>query len=246
MMNKLYKILDVLRQLNYRFLLSKSIIRNEKKSVIKIDDTVKILNCKIYVSRGSSLIIEKDCILKNLNLSIKGDVILGRGNLIDNGYLPSRVNILVDGTFTLGDYNRLRSNIWVRFNGKLHVGTRNNINEESEIRCDDSIEIGNYNQISYKCMIWDTNTHNIYSKEKRRELTDRYYPIFGYEYEKPKTKPIKVGDDCWIGREAALLKGAVIGNSSIVGFRAIVSNCAIETYKIVVSKGENLVINIER
>lgn len=26
-------------------------------------------------------------------------------------------------------------------------------------------------------MIWDTNTHNIYTPSKRRELTEKYYPF---------------------------------------------------------------------
>ena len=65
----------------------------------------------------------------------------------------------------------------------VRIGNYNNINERSWLRADEQITIGDYNQISYNVMIWDTNTHNIYTPSKRRELTEKYYPFFGYEYE---------------------------------------------------------------
>ncbi len=246
MINKLLKISKVLCELNFKFLIFNSIVRNQKHSKILIAKNVKISNSNIFVTKGSTLFIDKGCNIKNLNLFVNGNVSIGKNNIIDNGYCISKSSISVNGTLVIGDYNRIRSTIWIRFNGKLVIGSHNNINEESEIRCDESVTMGSYNQISYKCMIWDTNTHNIYSDEKRRELTDKFYPIFGYEYEKPKTKAIKIGDDCWIGREAALLKGVELKNSSIVGFRTTLSNCLIEKNKIVVSKRENLVMEREK
>jgi acetyltransferase-like isoleucine patch superfamily enzyme len=246
MINKLLKITKIFCELNFKFLKYNSIVRNENNSKILIAKNVKISNSYIFVTKGSTLVIEKGCDIKNLNLFVNGKVTIGENNIIDNGYCISKLRISVNGTFILGAYNRIRSIIWIRFNGKLVIGSHNNINEESEIRCDEKITIGSYNQISYKCMIWDTNTHNIYSDEKRRELTDKFYPIFGYEYEKPKTKALKIGDDCWIGREAALLKGVELKNSSIVGFRTTLSNCSIEKNKIVVSKSENLILEREK
>ena len=49
--------------------------------------------------------------------------------------------------------------------------------KRSWLRADEQITIGDYNQISYNVMIWDTNTHNIYTPSKRRELTEKYYPF---------------------------------------------------------------------
>ena len=142
--------------------------------------------------------------------------------------------------------SRLRCNIRVRFKGVLHIGRYTNINEETEIRVDDSVKIGNYNQISYKCVIWDTNTHNIYKDDKRRKLSEKHFPNLGYEYEKPKTKPISIGDDCWIGQEVAILKGVKVNNSSIIGFRTTLTNCEVGPHKIVVTKNDNLIINRQK
>jgi carbonic anhydrase/acetyltransferase-like protein (isoleucine patch superfamily) len=38
-----------------------------------------------------------------------------------------------------------------------------------------------------------------------------------------KSKPIIVGDECWIGSEALIMKGSVIAKRSIVGSRALVA-----------------------
>lgn len=233
------KFFNKIMELNYRYLFSRSIVRNEYKSTVYISKNSAIINSTIYVTSGSTLIIGENCILKNLNLYVKGKVILDKNNIIDSGYGISKLDLFVDGNFILGSFNRLRSKIWVRFNAKLQIGNHNNINEDSEIRCDESVTIGHYNQISYKCMIWDTNTHNIYADDKRRELTDQFFPIFGYEFEKPKTKPVTIGNDCWIAREVAVLKGVILQNAVVVGFRTTLSNCEIISNKVVVPKIEN-------
>jgi acetyltransferase-like isoleucine patch superfamily enzyme len=103
------------------------------------------------------------------------------------------------------------------------------------------VKIGSFNQISYNCIVWDTNTHNIYNNEIRRQLTVDHFPSFGMEFEKPKTSPVIIGDDCWIGREAALLRGSCVGNSSIVGFRANLVNFNVESNMTAVSKSSTLV-----
>lgn len=95
-----------------------------------------------------------------------------------------------------------------------------------------------YNQISYNVMIWDTNTHNIYTPSKRRELTEKYYPFFGYEYEKPSTKPVKIGSDCWIAQNAAILKGTELEDEVIVGFCTILLGTSIPFGTTVVNKVE--------
>lgn len=237
------KIIRILSQINYKYLIYNTILRSDKRSIIKISKGSKIINSKIFVSEGSTLVVEENCIIKNLNMNVFGEVKIGKFNMIDKGYNSSNINISINGTFFLGNYNRIRADISVRFKGILRIGDRNNINEESEIRSDESVTIGNYNQISYKCMIWDTNTHNIYSDEKRRELTDKFYPLFGFEFEKPKTKPIKIGDDCWIGKESALLKGVELQSSSIIGYRTTLSNCLILKNKKVVSKSSIVIFD---
>ena len=124
---------------------------------------------------------------------------------------------------------------WVRFGGVVNVGDYTNINDGSEVRCDESVNIGRYNQISYNVNIWDTNTHNIYPPEKRRNLTEKYWPYFGREIERPATKPVYIGDDCWIGENSAILKGTMLNKEVVVGYNTVIIGLSIDKGKKVVN-----------
>lgn len=239
----LKRAINLLQQVKYRYLLSKTIFRIEKGASSKFGKNIHLSNSKILITKGSTLVIGDNVRISDTNIFVHGNFIIGNNSILEKGYQQNKTKIYIEGTMSIKNNCRLRCNIRVRFKGNLNIGKYTNINEETEIRVDDSVYIGNYNQISYKCIIWDTNTHNIYEDDKRRKLSEKYYPNLGYEYEKPKTKPISIGDDCWIGQEVAILKGVKVNNSSIIGFRTTLSNCEIGPGKIVVSKNDNLIID---
>jgi acetyltransferase-like isoleucine patch superfamily enzyme len=234
----LKQILNFLLQIKYKYLLNNAIVRVENGAFCKIGHNVRIINSRIFVAKDSILEMDENVFIKNTNLFIIGKVYIAKNSIIEKGYQLANIKLNIDGNLFIDNNSRLRCDIRIRFGGNLHIGCFTNINEETEIRVDDFISIGNYNQISYKCIIWDTNTHNIYHDEKRRELSEKYYPNLGYEYEKPKTKPVFIGNDCWIGREVAILKGVKINDSCVIGFRTMLSNCEIEKNKVVVPKIE--------
>lgn len=229
-------------RIGYRYFYFKTTFIGARSVKVRIHKSVKIKNSLIAFHPESELVIEEGTILKNINLSIKGSVQIGKKNIINNGNLQRKLPVLVDGNLNIGHNNRIQSTIMIRFGGSLFFGNYNNINSESEIRVDENIQIGDFNQISYKVILWDTNTHNIYSAEKRREIAIDTFPIFGHEYEKPKTKPVKIGSDCWIGREVSILKGVTLSDKCIVGFRTILSDCKIEESHTIVSEIHNKVI----
>jgi acetyltransferase-like isoleucine patch superfamily enzyme len=231
MVSKLSKIIIC----RYKYLLTRSIVI--LNTSCKIGNNVRITNSYIEVLKGSTLTIDDNCILANVRMVIKGNVTIGEGNIIDNAGMFKKLLVNIDhGSLIIGTRNRLQCEIKVRYGAILKVGDHNNINEGSEIRSDEKVTIGSFNQISYRCFIWDTNTHNIYPDAQRRELTTDHYPKFGFEFEKPKTLPILIGSDCWIGREVAILKGTTIGDSTIIGFRATLSNCIVENNTTVVPR----------
>ena len=118
--------------------------------------------------------------------------------------------------------------VWVRFSGVLSIGRYNCINAGSSIRCDESVQIGSFNMISYDCDIWDTNTHCFYTLEQKKKMFEKDFPFIGRERNKPKTSPVVIGDGNWIGKNACILKGSTLGNETVVGTRAIVSNMLVE------------------
>ena len=75
-----------------------------------------------------------------------------------------------------------------------------------------SIEIGDRCLIGAGATIYDTDFHALAPAERHV----RFSPQVG-------TAPVKLGNDVWIGAEAMILKGVVIGDNAIVGARALVT-----------------------
>lgn len=206
----------------FRYLFTKSRVRIGKKASFIVGNNVSIRNSSIHILEGR-LEIADNCKINNVTIYVKsGNVVFGEKSIIRG--LPKCSIMIDDGTFICSDHVRVQcKRIWIRFNGYLNIGRYTTINENSEIRCDEHISIGSYNQISYNVKIWDTNTHSIIAKDDRRKIAEKYFPYFGFEEQRPITKPIVIGDDCWIGENAAILKGTSLENGSIVGFNTIIT-----------------------
>ena len=220
---------------NIKYLFHKVVFRTFKGANCSIGEDCDIRRSKILVSCGANLRIGNNVVIQNAEIYVeKGSLILEDFCIIGDPYTQIKI-IINDGHVALQHHCKLSCNrVWVRFGGLLTVGSYTNVNRGGEIRCDDNIAIGDYNQISYNVKIWDTNTHNMLIKEKRREVAERYFPYFGYEESRPDTSPVVIGNDCWIGESSAILKGSSIGNNVIVGFRTTIAGKSIDDSNIVV------------
>ena len=195
-----------------------------EQSRVDIGNKVKLSNWKLMIEHDSSLNIGEAVVCEQGNYWCGPEWSISQGALV-----------------TIDHHNRLRNKFWVRFGAQVKIGSYNCINEGSEIRADERIEIGSYNMVSYNCRIWDTDTHCFYKDDTRRKMTEDMYPNIGVEKDKPKTKPITIGDDCLIGEGAVVLKGCEIGNKVKVGTRVIVSNIQVPDNSTVVGdKGKIL------
>lgn len=225
-----------LAKVPFRIVLSDNIIRVTSCSQLTISSTAKISKTKIFLLNGASLNIADCCVLNNVEIYVDGGTVVLNKNVIISS--SSDVVITVqNGKLEVGNHSKLSlKRIWIRFGGVVNIGCYTNINADSEIRCDESVTIGCYNQISYGVRIWDTNTHCILSKEERRKTTEEYYPYFGYEKSKPKTTPVQIGDDCWIGEKVSILKGTMLGDEIIVGYNCLLSGQEIPNKSVVVTK----------
>lgn len=206
-------------------------IRVSLNSVFEVGEGCKLLNNSVIVEKDSSLRIGHNVIIENCNLYVVGNVSIGDYTIIKDG-----VYTIDSGMLNVGHHSKLTAKrFWIRFEGVVNIGDYTNINGGSEVRCDEAITIGNYNQISFNVNIWDTNTHNIYPVAKRRDITEKYWPYFGREIDRPKTKPIYIGDDCWIGENSTILKGTTLNNEVIVGYGTTLIGQSIDNGKTVVS-----------
>lgn len=94
--------------------------------------------------------------------------------------------------------------------GILVFGKNVFMNRHVKIVCMERIEIGD------DCLIADSV--HLYDHDHRFDDVSRPIKDQGY-----KTKPIKIGNNVWIGAKATILKGVTIGDGAIIGANAVVT-----------------------
>ena len=180
-------------------------------------------NSELYINNHSEVVIEDDCVFKNhiIHVANHSKVHFGKGAMLLSGPIGSVPVQIDNGTLILGGYNRFMSEILVRFGGIMKVGKYTGIGYNSEIRCEEAITIGDYGMFSYDICIYDTDTHSTDWRERRKRITEGY-PVGAAEKEKPRTKPVIIGNDVWLGKGVTITKGTKIGNRCVVGTRTVV------------------------
>ena len=203
-----------------------------------VSSNVIIRNSMIYVDKTSSLVLHEGVRLEGIGLWVTngGCVDIGMYSFFERGNNATRPEYIINsGTLKVADHTKMAcQRLWIRYGGNIEVGQYTNVNPGSEIRADKKVVIGNYCQLSYNLRIWDTNTHCVYSPEERRRLTRDYFPYFGYEYERPRTACVEIGDGVWIGERASILKGSKLGENTIVGYNTTIIGKSIPAGKTVV------------
>ena len=213
----------------------------DSESTVRIAAGTTLTDTEVCVWRQSALSIGKDCSVNNVRFVLeRGKVTVSDSNILSSGnQMDKSVIGTADGTLTVGDHNHLQNSFWIRFGGIVSIGRYNCINAGSQIRCDESVRIGSYNMISYNCDIWDTNTHCFYTLEEKKAMFEKDFPVIGNERNKPQTHPVVIGDGNWVGKNACILKGSTLGDETVVGTRAIVSNMTVgDGAKVMPAKSE--------
>lgn len=203
-------------------------VRIRRSAKFRASSCVKIINTNVAVDSNSTLILEEGAQIINCDVYVHGSMHIGKHTKI--GSQKKRITVTIDdGQLTIGHHSQLLSDwTWIRFGGQLYIGDYTNINGGGQLRADESVRIGDYCMISYNVNIWDTNTHTFYPAEKRRGLTEKYWPYYGREIEKPKTAPIVIGSDVWIGENVGILKGSTVGSGSVIGLGCTIAGKHIE------------------
>jgi acetyltransferase-like isoleucine patch superfamily enzyme len=229
-------LLSLIREIKWKYLFRGSYCRVCRGGTFIVGKNVSISKSRIYVYPGSIFVIDDNTKIDKCIISVdKGECTVGHHSIIGSPKVKNVINI-ENGILSIGSYSYINTHrLWIRFGGKCVIGNYNNINSGSVIRCDSLITVGDYNQISYNVYIWDTNTHCILKKEERRAITEEHFPYFGFEKEKPVTAPVKIGDDCWIGQNATILKGSIIHDEVIVGYGCFIAGRTIPAKSTVVN-----------
>ncbi|MGB5555679.1 MAG: acyltransferase [Flavobacteriaceae bacterium] len=128
-----------------------------------------------------------------------GKLKLGKGVAFNSGKYSNPIG---------GD---LRMTIGVSKNALLEIGDYTGMSN-SAIICHEHIKIGSYVKVGGNVKIYDTDFHSLDPIERSNPKTDV-----------GKTKPVLIGDYCFIGAHSILLKGITIGDKSIIGAGSVVA-----------------------
>lgn len=108
--------------------------------------------------------------------------------------------------------NRVCSKVIVKQGASLTIGSYVGISNVC-IHCHESVTIGDHVNIGAGTMIFDTDFHSL-DWNHRKSHTD---------IENRKTKPVRIGELVFIGANCIILKGAEIGDKSIIGAGSVVA-----------------------
>lgn len=109
----------------------------------------------------------------------------------------------------IGRRVNIQPNVQIEGFHNISIGDNSGIGQRSHITANDIIEIGENVMIGPQ-LIMTTSIHGI-SKEKN--MID--LPV--------TSKPIKIGDNVWIGARVTILPGTTIGNNVVIAAGAVVA-----------------------
>jgi acetyltransferase-like isoleucine patch superfamily enzyme len=95
---------------------------------------------------------------------------------------------------------------------ELRIGSNTTIGYLTSISVAREIVIGENCLISFNCMIMDSDDHPLDPVKRGRRN--------GVSEE--EIKPVRIGDNVWIGAYSAVLKGVTIGNNAVIGTHSVV------------------------
>ncbi len=156
--------------------------------------------------------------LANSNALIEEDVILIKKPSFENNQKNKNQIHIKKGTVL----NNCQLLVF-KHGGKIEVGENSFIGPGSRIWAASEIIIGNRVLISHNVNIHDNNSHPLNSKERHLEFL-QIFKIGLPEKANYNERPIRIGDDVWIGFNTTISKGVNIGNGVIIGHGSFVKN----------------------
>ena len=141
------------------------------------------------------------------NLSIRGSLLI-----LNEGSCSFGRDIIINSS----KYKNIiggdtRTSVIVKKNAQLIVGDGTKISN-SAIYCAQKIDIGKNVMIGGSCRIWDTDFHPLDPEMRRSGPNENF-----------RTKPIRIGNNAFLGGFSIVLKGVTIGENSVIGAGSVVS-----------------------
>lgn len=148
---------------------------------------------------------------------IKTKIIFPKARLIRFPFdIRGKKYIRYGKNFTTGTGCRLEAYKFDKKKPKLEIGNNVQINDYVHLSCAESLIIGDNVLIASKVYITDLN-HGSYSGEEQSS------PQEIAKERRIYTKPVKIGNNVWIGENVSVLSGVEIGENAILGANSVVT-----------------------
>lgn len=127
----------------------------------------------------------------------------------------------------VGKHSHLAGRFVVRGLGSIRIGSYCHFHEDSYFGSLVGINIADSVFAAEGIFVVDNNNHPV-SPERRRAMTRTPMggPPWSWTAEGVDAAPVTIGENVWLGRNSAVLKGVSIGEGSIVALAAVVSKSA--------------------
>jgi len=150
-----------------------------------------------------------------------------KANIGNNSYLSRYSYIyLSEGSLkkdiNIDDNVMMCGKLYSQNGGKITIGKYSSIRHHSSIWACIEVKIGKYVIISDNVIITDNNNHPI-SPYKRKEMIISGWSTKLWKWKNSNATPVIIKDNVWIGKDAKILKGVIVGENSIVAMGAIVT-----------------------
>jgi len=147
----------------------------------------------------------------NVNIAVSAKVTYGKLHLRPTNRLTIGEGSIVEGNL-----------VFERDGAEIIVG-RNTFVGSSLIDCASRIEIADDVLIAWGCNIVDHDSHSIAWSNRANDVRDWYVGRDKKDWSHVVSRPVKIGNKCWIGMQAIILKGVEIGEGAIVAAGAVVT-----------------------
>jgi len=131
------------------------------------------------------------------------------------------IRVLPGCTVCIGDRSILGARVlFDRRDATLSLGDRTFVGR-STIVIASRIEIGDDVLIAWGCTIVDHDSHALRFSDRKDDVTNWYRGTKDWSH--VDIKPVTIGNKVWIGLNATILKGVVIGEGAVVGAGSVVT-----------------------
>jgi acetyltransferase-like isoleucine patch superfamily enzyme len=123
----------------------------------------------------------------------------------------------------IGRHSHIRGELMIfGHGGRISIGEWCYVGVGTRIWSAGSIEIGNRVLISHSVNIFDNLTHPLKAADRHEQAKQIFTSGHPREISLDE-KPVKIGDDAWIGACAMILRGVSVGEGGVVAAGAVVT-----------------------